>query len=92
MRLERIASGAVETACYFATVFDIKKGTRRKASGELIGWVVLQGPLNKLDAVPSGHRGVGGTGETNCVDTEQRMVRQSRFRSNPTDLRLKCRT
>ncbi len=63
-----------------------------QASAELIGWFVLQCPLNKLNSILSDRRGLGRTGEVYCVNTEQRMMTQSRFRPELTDLRLKVET
>ncbi len=82
-----------ELAAFFGVpVFAPTVDKGRKASGNLIGWFVLQCPLNKLNSILSDRRGLGRTGEVYCVNAEQRMVTQSRFRPEFTDLRLKVET
>lgn len=58
----------------------------------LLGWFVLQCPLNKLNSILSDRRGLGRSGEVYLVNTAQRMVTESRFRRDPADLQLKVDT
>lgn len=82
-----------EPAAFFAMPVPGPDLTGR-ASGdrELAGWFVLQCPLNKLNSILSDRRGLGRTGEVYLVNTEQRMVTESRFRRDPADLKLKVDT
>ncbi len=82
-----------ELAAFFAVpVFGPQQVEPHQASGKLIGWFVLQCPLNRLNSILSDRRGLGRTGEVYCVNTAQRMITQSRFRPELTDLRLKVET
>ena len=62
------------------------------AANEPAGWFVLQCPLNKLNSIVADRRGLGRTGEVYLVNTEQRMVTESRFHRDPADLRLRVDT
>ncbi len=82
-----------ELAAFFAVpVFDAEQSTAHEGNTKLLGWFVLQCPLNKLNSILSDRRGLGRTGEVYCVNAEQRMVTQSRFRPELADLRLKVET
>lgn len=82
-----------ELAAFFAVpVLGPRRGVPQQANRRLIGWFVLQYPLNKLNSILSDRRGLGRTGEVYCVNAEQRMVTRSRFRPELTDLRLKVET
>lgn len=82
-----------ELAAFFAVpVFHNRRDIHHQENRKLIGWFVLQCPLNKLNSILSDRRGLGRTGEVYCVNTEQRMVTQSRFRPEQTELRLKVET
>lgn len=82
-----------ELAAFFAVpALSPERVVPLQGSGKLIGWFVLQCPLNKLNSIFSDRRGLGRTGEVYCVNTEQRMMTQSRFRPELTDLRLKVET
>ncbi len=82
-----------EPAAFFAVpVFGPGRPDVDTAGGGPIGWFILQCPLNKLNSILSDRRGLGRTGEVYLVNTEQRMVTESRFRRDPADLQLKVDT
>ncbi len=82
-----------EPASFFAVpVVDSGQAGVSTMPGEPLGWFVLQCPLNRLNSILSDRRGLGRTGEVYCVNAEQRMVTQSRFRPEVADLRLKVDT
>lgn len=82
-----------EPAAFFAVpVFDPGRADADTAGGEPVGWFILQCPLNKLNSILSDRRRLGRTGEVYLVNTEQRMVTESRFRRDPANLQLKVDT
>ena len=82
-----------EPAAFFVVpVHGSAKATVSVPANELLGWFVLQCPLNKLNSILSDRRGLGRSGEVYLVNTAQRMVTESRFRRDPADLQLKVNT
>lgn len=76
-----------EPAAFFAVpVFPTGQSAAPDPAADPVGWFVLQCPLNKLNAIVSDHRGLGRTGEVYLVNTEQRMVTDSRFSPDPARL------
>lgn len=82
-----------EPGAFFAVpVFE--RGGRDPAGSDPgpLGWFVLQCSLNKLNSIVADRRNLGRTGEVYLVNTEQRMVTDSRFRAEPADLQVKVDT
>ena len=82
-----------EPAAFFAV--PVREARSRAATANrarLLGWFVLQCPLNKLNSICSDRRGLGRTGEVYLVNTSKRMMTSSRFRRDPTALQLRVET
>ncbi|MEP9411300.1 MAG: hypothetical protein HRF42_07810 [Candidatus Brocadia sp.] len=61
-------------------------------NNEMLGWLVLQFPINKINAILSDHKGLGRTGEVYLVNKNKLMLTDSRFIEDSTILRLKIDT
>ncbi|MEE9602650.1 MAG: cache domain-containing protein [Thermoguttaceae bacterium] len=82
-----------EIGAFFAVpVVDSDRPGGQDRSGAAVGWFVLQCPVNKLRSILSNRQHLGRTGETYLVNTDQRMVTESRFRPGPADMALKVDT
>lgn len=82
-----------ELAAFFAVpVTESAGGAATATLDGLLGWIVLQCPLNKLNSICTDRRGLGRTGEVYLVNTERRMVTDSRFRPEPAELTLRVDT
>ncbi len=89
----RLYSPSKEPGAFFVVpVFEddmTKSGNEKK---DVVGWFVLQCPINKLNAILGDRRNLGRTGETYLVNTDQMMVTNSRFQPDPVDAKLKVET
>lgn len=56
------------------------------------GWLVLQFPIDKINAILSEHKGLGRTGEVYLVNRDKLMLTDSRFIEDSTILKLKVDT
>ncbi|MFN3532894.1 MAG: cache domain-containing protein [Candidatus Brocadia sp.] len=61
-------------------------------NNEMLGWLVLQFPINKINAILSDHKGLGRTGEVYLVNKNKLMLTDSRFIEDSTILKLKIDT
>lgn len=61
-------------------------------NNEMLGWLVLQFPINKINAILSDHKGLGRTGEVYLVNINKLMLTDSRFIEDSTILKLKIDT
>lgn len=61
-------------------------------NNEMIGWLVLQFPINKINAILSDHKGLGRTGEVYLVNKNKLILTDSRFIEDSTILKLKIDT
>jgi hypothetical protein len=60
--------------------------------GVRVGWIVLQCPVNRLNAILTGGKMLGRSGEVYLVNREKRMLTDSRFSSSSTILRREVNT
>lgn len=60
--------------------------------GRLLGWFVLQCPINRVNAILTDRRGLGRSGEVYLVNQERLMLSESRFIEDSTILKLKVDT
>lgn len=67
-------------------------GSEGVETARRMGWFVLQAPLNKLNSILSDRRGLGRTGEVYLVNTDKRMMTDSRFRPSSAELALSVET
>lgn len=82
-----------EPAAFFAVPLPNREARNgQDAKTGLLGWIVLQCPLNKLNSICSDRRGLGRTGEVYLVNMDGRMVTDSRFRPDPAALALRVET
>lgn len=56
------------------------------------GWLILQFPIDKINAILSDHKGLGRTGEVYLVNKNKLMLTDSRFIEDSTVLKLKVDT
>lgn len=61
-------------------------------NGNKLGWVVLQAPINKVNAILSDHEGLGNTGEVYLVNEKKLMLTESRFLEDSTILKHRVDT
>ncbi|MCF6155689.1 MAG: hypothetical protein E3K36_10635 [Candidatus Brocadia sp.] len=61
-------------------------------NNEMLGWLALQFPINKINAILSDHEGLGRTGEVYLVNKNKLMLTDSRFIEDSTILKLKIDT
>ncbi len=61
-------------------------------NNEMLGWLALQFPINKINAILSDHKGLGRTGEVYLVNKNKLMLTDSRFIEDSTILKLKIDT
>ncbi len=61
-------------------------------NNEMLGWLVFQFPINKINAILSDHKDLGMTGEVYLVNKNKLMLTDSRFIEDSTILKLKIDT
>lgn len=66
--------------------------TPMQGNNMLLGWLVLQFPINKINTILSDHKGLGRTGEVYLVNKNKLMLTDSRFIEDSTILKLKIDT
>ena len=73
-----------EPAAFFVTPLE--------EGGKRTGWVILQSPINRVNAILSDHEGLGRTGEVYLVNGEKMMLTDSRFLADSTILKKRVET
>jgi len=58
----------------------------------VLGWLVLQFPINKINAILSDQKGLGRTGEVYLVNKDKLMLTDSRFIEDSSILKLRVDT
>ena len=61
-------------------------------SNMILGWFVLQFPINKINAILSDHKGLGRSGEVYLVNKNKLMLTDSRFIEDSSILKLRVDT